>query len=249
MQYVVYDREGIGPREATERKGGSPVEDVVEATGPFDVTRIDGLRGEIRPVVEESGPAVCGCAEVREAEAPIVSDRVCVDAAAAQAVDLQAGYTRAGTGGSSEPVEARASERGVENETGLDRELAVRAVPVQGKQERQPTRCGATTCINSRRSWCASRTSRTSPSWRYRRPPWMSFEEALDVPAPKSPRSTSATARPARAASAAIPAPMIPPPMTSRSNLRLPSCSIDSPRVVIGYSSCSRMLVAAARAV
>ncbi len=66
-----------------------------------------------------------------------MSDRVCVDAAAAQSVDLQAGNARAGPGGSSEPVETRARERGVENETGLDRELAVRAVPVEGKQERQ----------------------------------------------------------------------------------------------------------------
>jgi hypothetical protein len=37
MQYVVDDREGIVAREATEREGGSAAEDVVEATGPFDV--------------------------------------------------------------------------------------------------------------------------------------------------------------------------------------------------------------------
>ena len=46
---------------------------------------------------------------------------------------------------------------------------------------------------------------------------WISFEDALVVPPPKSPRSTSATARPCRAAVAAMPAPTMPPPITSRS--------------------------------
>ena len=46
----------------------------------------------------------------------------------------------------------------------------------------------------------------------------MSFEEALDVPEPKSPASTSATASPSRAACAAVAAPITPPPITSRSN-------------------------------
>jgi hypothetical protein len=32
----------------------------------------------------------------------------------------------------------------------------------------------------------------------YRRPPWMSFDDELDVAPPKSPLSTSATASPAR---------------------------------------------------
>ena len=49
----------------------------------------------------------------------------------------------------------------------------------------------------------------------------MSFEDELDVAAPKSPLSTSATASPARAASLAMPAPTIPAPMTRRSNSRL----------------------------
>jgi hypothetical protein len=47
--------------------------------------------------------------------------------------------------------------------------------------------------------------------------PWTSFDDALDVPDAKSSRSTSATAKPWRAASSATPAPMIPPPTTSRS--------------------------------
>ena len=46
----------------------------------------------------------------------------------------------------------------------------------------------------------------------------MSFDDALDVPEPKSPASTSATASPARAACAAVAAPIMPPPITSRSN-------------------------------
>ena len=46
----------------------------------------------------------------------------------------------------------------------------------------------------------------------------MSFDDALDVPEPKSPASTSATASPARAACAAVAAPITPPPITSRSN-------------------------------
>src|SRR5215218_9239185 len=46
----------------------------------------------------------------------------------------------------------------------------------------------------------------------------MSFDDALDVPPPKSARSTSATASPCRAAASAMPAPTMPPPITSRSN-------------------------------
>ena len=42
-------------------------------------------------------------------------------------------------------------------------------------------------------------------------------DERLEVPAPKSPRSTSATRSPRSAASRAMPAPLMPPPMTSRS--------------------------------
>ena len=50
---------------------------------------------------------------------------------------------------------------------------------------------------------------------------------AAEVPA-----STSATARPILAACAAIPAPTIPPPITSRSNSRSPSRSSGAPRVM-----------------
>src|SRR5207244_3536151 len=46
----------------------------------------------------------------------------------------------------------------------------------------------------------------------------MSFELRLLVPAAKSMRSMSATARPRSAASRAIPAPVMPPPTTSRSS-------------------------------
>src|SRR5207253_6863430 len=46
----------------------------------------------------------------------------------------------------------------------------------------------------------------------------MSLELRLLVPAAKSVRSTSATGRQRSAASRAIPAPVIPPPMTSRSS-------------------------------
>ena len=54
----------------------------------------------------------------------------------------------------------------------------------------------------------------------------MSFDDAPEVPLPKSRASTSATARPIRAACAAIPDPMIPPPTTSRSNRCVASLSI-----------------------
>src|ERR1051326_1335481 len=49
-------------------------------------------------------------------------------------------------------------------------------------------------------------------------PPWISLELRLDVPAAQSLRSTSATRRPRSAASRATPAPVIPPPTTSRSS-------------------------------
>src|SRR5213592_1657488 len=48
-------------------------------------------------------------------------------------------------------------------------------------------------------------------------PPWMSRDDTDDVPPPRSPLSTSAVRKPRSAASRAIPAPVIPPPMTSKS--------------------------------
>src|SRR5881397_1004937 len=48
-------------------------------------------------------------------------------------------------------------------------------------------------------------------------PPWMSRDDTDDVPPPRSPLSTRAVRKPRRAASRAIPAPVIPPPMTSKS--------------------------------
>src|SRR5882672_9492843 len=48
-------------------------------------------------------------------------------------------------------------------------------------------------------------------------PPCTRREECDDVPAPKSPLSTSATRNPRNAASRAMPAPVIPPPITSTS--------------------------------
>jgi len=83
MQYVVEDREGIVAREATEREGGSAAEDVVEATGPFDVARIDSLRGKIRPVGMESLEkfrVVCGRSENVSSEAPVQVCEVSGDA-------------------------------------------------------------------------------------------------------------------------------------------------------------------------
>ena len=48
-------------------------------------------------------------------------------------------------------------------------------------------------------------------------PPWMRRDETEDVPPPKSPLSMSAARKPRKAASRAMPAPVIPPPMTSTS--------------------------------
>src|SRR5437773_10087521 len=48
-------------------------------------------------------------------------------------------------------------------------------------------------------------------------PPWMTRDDTDDVPPPRSPLSTRAVRKPRRAASRAIPAPVIPPPMTSKS--------------------------------
>src|SRR5437764_3618678 len=57
-------------------------------------------------------------------------------------------------------------------------------------------------------------------------PPWTSFDDALLVPEAKSPLSMRATRRPRRAASRATPAPVMPPPRTSRS--KVPSASDSS---------------------
>ena len=79
------------------------------------------------------------------------------------------------------------------------------------------TRCGASRCrmARSRRDSWTRPNSRCS---RYRRPPWTSREERPEVPEAKSSFSTRATERPRAAASRAMPAPVIPPPITSTSN-------------------------------
>src|SRR5262249_34522501 len=77
-------------------------------------------------------------------------------------------------------------------------------------------RCGAMRRMRAR-SLAASRTRAMSPCCRERTPPWISLELRLEVPAAKSTASSSATERPRRAASRAIPAPVMPPPTTSRS--------------------------------
>ena len=76
---------------------------------------------------------------------------------------------------------------------------------------------------SSRRSWSASRTSWKFRCSRYRNPPWISLLERLEVPDEKSARSTSATLSPRVAASSAMPAPVTPPPTTSRSKVASPS--------------------------
>ena len=75
------------------------------------------------------------------------------------------------------------------------------------------------------RSDAASRTRATSPMARYRRPPWIIFDERLLVPEPKSLASIRATERPRIAASLATPAPVMPPPITATSKVRAPSAS------------------------
>src|SRR6266571_1186168 len=78
------------------------------------------------------------------------------------------------------------------------------------------TRCGAI-LSRTRRSRLASKTRWNARCSRYRMPPWMRRDECEDVPAPKSDLSTSAVRKPRNAASRAIPAPVMPPPITSTS--------------------------------
>ena len=70
-----------------------------------------------------------------------------------------------------------------------------------------------------RLSVAASRTILTSPCTRYLRPPCTIFEDLLDVPEAKSRASTRHTDNPRSAASRAIPAPVIPPPITRTSKV------------------------------
>src|SRR5438067_9950231 len=92
------------------------------------------------------------------------------------------------------------------------------------------TRWGAS-LRSSSRSRADCRTRPISPCSRYRRPPWTSLEERLDVPDAKSRASTRATAKPRVAASSATAAPVIPPPTTGRSNVSEPSRSKAAARV------------------
>src|SRR5215218_382514 len=57
----------------------------------------------------------------------------------------------------------------------------------------------------------------------------MSLEDADDVPEPRSFCSTSITRKPRPAASRAIPAPLMPPPITSRSNAAFLLSGMGSP--------------------
>ena len=76
-----------------------------------------------------------------------------------------------------------------------------------------------------RRSRLASSTSLRSPVSRYLRPPCTSRLDRELVPDPKSCCSTSTVRSPRMAASRATPAPVMPPPMTSRSAGWAVSCS------------------------
>src|SRR3990167_948975 len=58
-----------------------------------------------------------------------------------------------------------------------------------------------------------------------------------EVPAPKSSFSTSATLRPRRAASRAMPAPVMPPPTTTRSNVSWLNRSSAAARLEFGLST------------
>ena len=82
----------------------------------------------------------------------------------------------------------------------------------------------------ARRSRCASLTRPMSPMARYRRPPCISLDEALDVAPATSPRSTTATRAPERAAYQAVAAPIAPAPMTRMSNGALDRRSSSSSR-------------------
>src|SRR5580692_2466548 len=86
------------------------------------------------------------------------------------------------------------------------------------KKDTGLTRCGASLDTSRSRSLNASQTSLKSNCSRYRRPPWISLLDRLEVPEARSRASTRATRRPRDAASRAAPAPVIPPPMTSTSN-------------------------------
>ena len=68
------------------------------------------------------------------------------------------------------------------------------------------------------RSVPTSFTNQKSNCLRYRNPPWISLVDLLEVPEAKSFFSIRATFIPREAASKAIPAPVIPPPITKISN-------------------------------
>src|SRR5665647_1938952 len=80
------------------------------------------------------------------------------------------------------------------------------------------TRCGASSVSSRSRSVSASRTRCKSSIWRYRRPPWTSLLDRLEVPPAQSWASTMPTLRPRVTASRATPAPVTPPPMTRMSS-------------------------------
>src|SRR6185436_4166209 len=81
------------------------------------------------------------------------------------------------------------------------------------------TRCGESWSRRSR-SRQARRVMRSCICLRYRKPPWMSFDERDEVPEARSPFSTSSARSPRCAASSSTPQPVMPPPTITKSKGR-----------------------------
>ena len=134
-----------------------------------------------------------------------------------------------GAGGASQAGRARRDRhRVVQGHPGAH-VTAFPMVPQRIQERTGRTRCGAMRSSSRPHSEKASRTRPKSGISRYRKPPWMSLLDRLEVPLAQSRASTTAVVSPRVTASSAQPAPTTPPPMTRMST---------SPAAIRATASC-----------
>ena len=210
-----------------------------------DLGAAGAKRHDLR-VVQDGRAAIGGGADVRERQPAVVRPRVRVERARAQraAVELRHEPVRALE--LHEPVQLRARERRVERGSRSARTTAGTARP---RRAGRGTAAGGRGAARRRSSAPAARGAPRGRGRRRRAAGSAARRGSASTTRSTSRRrsrrlSTSATASPCADAASAMPAPTIPPPITSRSNSRDASCSSAATRSSTAGSS---TLVAPAR--
>ena len=185
-------------------------------------------------VVEDGRASIGGGADVRERQPAVVRPCILVERTGAQPAVTERRHQLFCAFRADEAVEPRAGEGRVDDDPASARTTAGRGRPRRAERGTAAAARGA----GRRRS--SARGARGAPRARARcrraagsaARRGSSFDDALEVAPAKSPLSTSATWSPCADAASAIPAPTIPPPITSRSNSTDPSRSRAAKRLL-----------------